>query len=149
MIILNDDFKDFIKAFNNAGVQYIIVGGYAVILHGYNRTTGDIDIWVKKAESNYQLIVRAFNDFKMPLFDMTLENFMTNPDMDVFTYGRPPVSIDIMTSVKGLDFNRSYERSNIVEVNGLMIRIIDHNDLLLSKKASNRPKDQDDIDHLT
>ena len=149
MLILNEDFRDFIKAFNKAEVEYVIVGGYAVILHGYNRTTGDIDIWVKKTEYNHSKIVQAFEDFKMPLFDMTLENFIKNPKMDVFTFGRPPVCIDIMTDVKGLTFDESFERSKLVEVDDLNIRIIDYNDLLLSKKTSNRPKDQDDIEHLT
>ena len=148
MVVLNRDFRDFIKAFNEADVEYMIVGGYAVIIHGYNRTTGDMDIWVKKTESNYRKIEEAFRIFRMSVFDMTLENFMKNPEMDVFSFGRPPVCIDIMTDVKGLSFDKTYPRSELVKVDGTDIRIIGHHDLIIAKKASNRPKDQDDIEHL-
>lgn len=54
---LNIDFKEFIQALNKHGIEYLLVGGYAVIYHGYNRTTGDIDIWVKKTEDNYRKLV--------------------------------------------------------------------------------------------
>ena len=76
--ILNPDFKDFLQELNNKNVEYILVGGYAVILHGYNRTTGDIDIWVNCTEKNYQNLLKAFFDFGMPVFDMTLDNFLGN-----------------------------------------------------------------------
>jgi len=58
--IFNDDFQDFLKALNEFQVEYILVGGYSVILHGYSRTTGDMDIWVKKTKENYLKIGRAF-----------------------------------------------------------------------------------------
>jgi len=61
--ILNADFKDFIKAFNNAGVDYVLLGGYAVIIHGHNRITGDMDLWVRQTEKNYNKIVKAFYEF--------------------------------------------------------------------------------------
>jgi len=88
--ILNPDFKDFIQAFNNNEVEYILVGGYAVIIHGYNRTTGDMDIWVNQTKDNYKKILRAFFEFGMPTFDMTEENFLNNEDFDVFSFGVPP-----------------------------------------------------------
>ena len=92
--IFNPDFRDFIHALNNNNVQYILVGGYAVILHGYSRTTGDMDIWVKQDDENYAKLVKAFHEFKMPLFDMTKENFLNNTNIDVFTFGQAPVCID-------------------------------------------------------
>lgn len=68
--IFNRDFQDFIQALNQASVRYVLVGGYAVILHGYNRTTGDLDIWVDRTESNFQKLSIAFASFGMPLFDI-------------------------------------------------------------------------------
>lgn len=59
--IFNQDFKDFISALNAAKVDYILVGGYSLILHGYNRTTGDLDIWVRKTEGNYKRLLNAFS----------------------------------------------------------------------------------------
>jgi predicted nucleotidyltransferase len=89
--IFNPDFQDFIRSLNEADVKYILVGGYAVILHGYHRNTGDLDIWVERSAENYHKLVRAFQLFGMPVFDMTLSNFLDNTDLDVFTFGRPPV----------------------------------------------------------
>src|ERR1700754_3219108 len=95
--IFNDDFRDFITALNNQQVEYILVGGYSVILHGYSRTTGDLDIWVNKTKENYIRLTRTFYEFGMSLFDMTEDNFLKNSEINVFSFGRPPVSIDIMT----------------------------------------------------
>ena len=75
--IFNDDFTDFINCFNKHRVDYILVGGMAVILNGYNRTTGDMDVWVKKSDENYDKILLAFHEFGMPVFDMVKENVLS------------------------------------------------------------------------
>jgi hypothetical protein len=74
--LFNTDFRDFLSALNKDNVRYLLVGGYSVILHGYARTTGDMDIWVERTKENYQCIKKAFNRFGMPVFDMTEENFL-------------------------------------------------------------------------
>lgn len=81
--IFNEDFIDFLNALNTAEVKYVLVGGYSVILHGYSRTTGDLDILVERTKENYHRIEQAFSIFKMPLFDMTEDNFLNNDAMDV------------------------------------------------------------------
>src|SRR5271156_2480526 len=95
--IFNDDFRDFLQSLNNNDVEYILVGGYAVILHGYRRPTGDLDIWVNQTKENYHKLVRAFNEFGLPVFDMTEQTFLNSEIADVFSFGRAPVSIDILT----------------------------------------------------
>lgn len=146
--IFNADFRDFIAALNNEQVKYILVGGYSVILHGYPRTTGDMDIWVERTEENYVKIKKAFHQFGMPVFDMTKENFISHPNWDVFTFGTPPVAIDLMVQLKGLDFNSAYEKAVLFEDDGLFIRTIHKNDLIIAKQSVNRPKDQDDLANL-
>jgi predicted nucleotidyltransferase len=146
--IFNQDFRDFIQELNGAGVKYILIGGYSVILHGYSRTTGDMDIWVDRTADNYKKIKFAFGKFGMPLFDMTEDNFLNHPTWDVFTYGTPPSSIDIMIRVKGLAFNDCFDRAVSFEEDGLKIKTIHINDLLETKKASGRAKDQNDIENL-
>lgn len=74
--LLNPDFQDFIKCFNRHKVRYVLVGGYADIYHGYNRSTGDLDIFVEATVANYNRIVQAFEEFKMPVFDMTQSTFL-------------------------------------------------------------------------
>lgn len=147
--IFNEDFKDFIKALNSCNVEYVLVGGYSVILHGYARTTGDMDIWVNRTLENYQRLLKAFAEFKMPLFDMTGENFLNHNEWDVFRFGRKPTRIDIMVKVKGLEFNNAFLKSKIYTIEKIKIRTVRLQDLIKSKKAAGRFKDLDDIEQLT
>lgn len=146
--ILNDDFQEFIRALNKAHVKYVLVGGYSVIYHGYPRTTGDLDIFVEVSKSNYKRICKAFSLFKMPVFDMTEENFLQNPLINVFSFGRPPVSVEVLKEISGLTFKQVYSRSVDTVIEGLPIKIIHLQDLILNKKASGRPKDINDISNL-
>jgi len=146
--IFNDDFRDFLTALNNQKVRYILVGGFSVILHGYSRTTGDMDIWVERTYENYLRLKKAFSEFGMPVFDMTEENFLSHPAWDVFTFGRPPVAIDIMISVKGLTFDECYNKSVIFEDDDLYIRTIHKDNLIEAKKSAGRSKDLDDLENI-
>jgi len=146
--IFNQDFRDFISALNQEDVRYILVGGYSVILHGYSRTTGDMDLWVERSSENYQKINRAFAVFGMPVFDMTEENFLSHPVWDVFTFGLPPVAIDIMVKLEGMDFSEAFTRSVFFEDDHLLIRTIHRNDLIAAKKLAGRAKDQNDLENL-
>lgn len=146
--IFNEDFRDFLAALNKYEVRYILVGGFAVILHGHSRTTGDMDIWVERTRDNYLLLKNAFLDFGMPVFDMTEENFLFHPVWDVFTFGIPPVAIDIMVNVKGLDFEDNFVQAVMFEDDELEIRVLHRNSLIQAKRNSNRPKDIDDIQNL-
>ena len=146
--ILNDDFTEFILALNASATEYILVGGYAVIFHGYNRTTGDLDIWVRPDSENYRRLKKAFEIFRMPLFDMTEDKFLNPADYDVFTFGRPPVQIEILTKVKGLNFEDAFRRASFLEYDGVMVKMIDMKDLIIAKKAAGRFKDQADLENL-
>jgi predicted nucleotidyltransferase len=146
--VLNRDFTEFIQALNKASVEYVLVGGYAVIFHGYQRTTGDLDVWINPTAENYMKLKRAFADFGMSLFDMTAEKFLDSEHYDVFTFGKPPVCIEILTAVKGLHFNDTYKNSSLIVFDGVEVRMIDIRDLIAAKKASNRFKDRDDVEHL-
>lgn len=147
--IFNSDFLDFIQCLNETDVEYLLVGGYATIIYGYNRTTGDMDIWVNRTKKNYARLKSAFTKFQMPIFDMTESTFLNDDSIDVYTFGRPPVTIDIIVKLKGLDFSdvwNSREEKKLDE--NLFVKVIHLNHLIMAKKASNRPKDQDDIQHL-
>jgi hypothetical protein len=147
--IFNPDFQDFIAALNTCEVSYMLVGGYSVILHGYQRTTGDMDIWVQPSVENYNLLKKAFALFGMSVFNMTAERFLNTAQYEVFTFGRPPVSIDILTEVKGLNFEVSFATSEWFEISdNLSVRALCLNDLLEAKRAAARPKDLDDIENL-
>ncbi len=146
--LFNPDFRDFLKELKKHNVEYILVGGYAVILHGYERVTADLDIWVKCTENNYNKLKEAFYSFGMPMFDMTLSNFLNVEKWDVFRFGRKPVAIDIMTKVKGLDFDKAIEAARFVNVDDIEVRLIHYHHLLAAKKEAGRAKDINDLENL-
>jgi predicted nucleotidyltransferase len=147
MNIFNDDFKDFILYLNQYEVEYIVVGGYAVIIRGYSRSTGDIDIWVNKTEENFINLQKVIKAFGLPEIAIKKEEFFSDT-FDVFTFGKPPYAIEIMTAVKGLDFTNTYNNSTIEQINETPIRIIHLHNLLEAKKAAGRNKDLNDIENL-
>jgi len=146
--IFHEDFRDFLNALNEAEVRYILVGGYSVVLHGYSRTTGDMDLWVERTSENYKRIIKAFQIFGMPLFDMTESNFLSHPIWDVFTFGTPPVAIDIMVKIEGLNFEDVFQKAVYFEDDDLKIRTINRNDLIVAKKIAGRAKDINDLENL-
>ena len=147
MNIFNDDFKDFILNLNQYEVEYIVVGGYAVIIRGYSRSTGDIDIWVNKTDENYIKLQKAIKAFGLPDIAVKKEEFFSE-NFDVFAFGKPPYAIEIMTAVKGLDFMSTYNNSTIEQINETPVRIIHLQNLLQAKKAAGRSKDLNDIENL-
>lgn len=127
----------------------MLVGGYAVILNGYRRTTGDMDVWINRTAPNHTKLVSAMHEFGLPTSEVNKYNFLENDDIDVFSYGVPPVSIDIMNKLKGVGFVEAFVKSKTIEDEGLLIRFIHTDQLIIAKKASGRFKDLDDIDKLT
>ena len=146
--LFNEHFRDFIKAINDNKVDYVLVGGMAVILHGYVRGTGDMDIWVSKTSANYKNLVKAFTQFGMPVFDMTEKAFL-GEEFDVWGIGVQPVRIEVMTAVKGLNFEETHKMAKTYDENDLEIRFIHLDHLIQAKKASGRFRDLDDIEQLT
>ncbi|UTA68006.1 MULTISPECIES: DUF6036 family nucleotidyltransferase [Emticicia] len=146
--IFNEDFRDFIQALNNHSVDYLLVGGYSVILHGYARTTGDLDLWVNRTADNYMKLVAAFDEFGLPVFDMTFNNFLDITKYDVFTFGRPPSSIEILTNLKGLTFDEAFANHILFKEENLQINLINYSDLIEAKKSAGRPRDLNDIEQL-
>jgi hypothetical protein len=147
--LFNPDFRDFLVALNQYEVEYILVGGYSVILHGYNRNTGDLDVWVRPTVANYRRLKAAFYTFGMPLFDMTEEKFLNTEEYDVFSFGIPPTAIDLMTSHKGLDFDAAFENAYFKDVDNFKVRLIDLDDLIHAKTFIGRSKDLNDVENLS
>jgi predicted nucleotidyltransferase len=146
--IFRKDFQDFIQSLNDTNVEYLLVGGYSVILHGYPRTTGDLDVWVNRTSDNYKKLANAFRLFGMPTFDMTEVKFLNDINCDVFSFGRPPLAIDIITDLKGLQFDEALAASKKIEIDDIEIQLIHYNHLIAAKKAAGRPKDWNDIENL-
>lgn len=106
-------------------------------------------IWVNRTKENYVKLSRAFAEFGLSVFEMTEEKFLDTDTADVFSYGRPPVSIDIITKLKGVNFDEAFAQAQTFNEEGLVIRFIHLNNLIQAKKAAGRHKDLDDIEKLT
>ena len=146
--IFNQDFRELIILLNSNEVEYLLVGGYAVILHGYIRTTGDLDLWLRRTEANYDKFLKAARLFGLPTTAFTKDKFLYDDSIDVFSFGRSPSGLDIMLDLKGMEFEESYRRSSMYETDGIEVRLIHYQDLLAAKKAAGRPKDLVDIIYL-
>jgi hypothetical protein len=144
--MLNPDFKDMLLALSEEKVEYLIVGAYAMAMHGYPRTTMDIDIWFLPTPENAEGVLRALERFGAPVFDLTREDLQSSDT--VFQIGLAPRRIDLMTSATGLDFAESYGRSVSIRLEGLELRIPCIEDLIANKRASGRTKDLADVEAL-
>lgn len=148
MDIFNPDFRDFINCLNKHHVQYMLVGGYAVILRGYSRSTGDMDIWVNKTAENFNLLTKAIKEFGLPVAAVPEHQFFSD-QYDVFSFGRPPYAIEILTALKGISlFEEAYQSSTNETVDDVTVRVIHLKHLIASKEAANRHKDKNDIENL-
>jgi len=145
--IFKSDFRDFLSALNRTNAEYLVVGGYAVIIHGYFRTTQDLDIWVNNTSDNYEKLKKSFSIFGMPMFDMTQEKFLSD-DCDVFSFGRSPLRIDLITKLKGLTFSDAFSKAIRQEIDDIEIKYLNLQDLITAKTASGRYRDLDDIEKL-
>lgn len=137
--ILNPDYRDMVECLVREGVDFMLVGGYAVALHGWPRTTFDIDFWIMANPENAKAVMRAITSFGAPLMGLTEADFY-RPGM-VFQIGTEPQRIDIISAVDGLDYADASLRAVTMNVDGLEIKVVSLDDLIVNKRASGRPKD--------
>jgi hypothetical protein len=144
---LSDDFRDFLTCLNEAGVEYLLVGGHAVAYHGYFRPTRDMDVWVRVSNENADRLVAAINAFFGASLDgLTREWFLDRKN--VTRFGAVPNLIEILPDVSGGKFEEAYQRRVEATVDGQPVKLICLQDLLANKKASARLKDLADIEQL-
>lgn len=141
--MLNRDFRDMLSALSDERVEFMLVGAYALAVHGYPRATGDMDIWIRASQQNARRVFRALKRFRAPLSDLTVEDLAT-PDI-VFQIGAAPRRIDILTSIDGVEFDDAWSNRKEIEVEGQKFGVIGRSDLLRNKKALGRPKDLADV----
>jgi predicted nucleotidyltransferase len=144
--VLNQDFKEFIQSLNDNQVRYLVIGGYAVALHGYPRYTKDIDIWVEMTPENAACMIQSLEQFGFAALDLRAEDFLT-PDQ-VIQLGYPPNHIDLITTPDGIDFATCYATYVEVEMDGTSVKFIDLENLRLNKRASGRLQDLADLENL-
>ncbi|MEO6406134.1 MAG: nucleotidyltransferase [Ferruginibacter sp.] len=143
---MNENFVDFIRLLNEHGVKYVLVGGWAVIFEGYSRTTGDMDFFIEREESNAEKIMNVVQQFMGSAIGFVKEDFLKEDN--VIMLGRTPFRIDILTTITGVSFNEAFKSSRIYSDGGIDIRCIHINELINNKKATGRLKDLADAEML-
>ncbi|MFH1673949.1 MAG: hypothetical protein ABIF87_11080 [Pseudomonadota bacterium] len=144
--MLNQDFKEFIQSLNDNNVRYLVVGGYAVALHGYPRYTKDLDVWIYLDQENAINIVKALDQFGFGSLKLHAEDFMVSGQ--TIQLGYPPCRIDLITSLEGVDFQQCYASKVQVTIDDVMVNFIDLKNLKKNKKATGRLQDLADLENL-
>ncbi|HLT87540.1 MAG TPA: nucleotidyltransferase [Sphingobacterium sp.] len=145
-MMFEQDFIDFVQLLNEHQVKYMVVGAYALSVHGRPRHTGDLDIWIKPDAENARKMVKVIADFGFAPLGLTEDDFLR--ENYVTQLGYPPLRIDILNAISGVDFDEAYDARLETEIDGLQISFISANDFIRNKQASGRAKDLGDIESL-
>jgi predicted nucleotidyltransferase len=140
------DFSEFLRSLNDHGVEYLVVGGYAVGYYGYPRATADIDLWVAIHPTNASRVVQAIRAFGFDRPELT-ETLLMKPDQ-IIRMGVPPFRIEVMTTISGVEFAECYAVRTVADVDGVTLSLIGLEHLKVNKRSAGRFKDLDDIEHL-
>ena len=143
---MDANYTDMLKCLNGAGVDYILVGGWAVNMYGYIRATVDLDIWILADMANAQRVYAALGEFGASIADVKPEDFAE--DGIIFQIGVAPCRIDIITRISGVAYADAVKRAVSKEIDGIAVKVISIEDLIANKKASGRTKDLADVEVL-
>lgn len=144
--MLNPDYHEILSAFSDEGVEYLIVGAYALAVHGVPRATGDIDLWIRRTEENTARVMRALESYGAGLDDFDEADFYV--DGFVLQIGMAPRRIDILTDIDAVTFAQAWERRVEVDIEGLVVYVLSREDQIVNKRAAGRPQDIADANRL-
>ena len=143
---MNQDFVELLRAFSDHNVRYLIVGAYALGVHGRPRATGDLDVWVDPTPANAARVMAALKLFGAPLGQVTESDF-GRPGV-VFQMGLPPVRIDVLTELSGLTFDEAWPGRIRAPFGPVTAEVIGRDAFIRNKRATGRLKDLGDIESL-
>ena len=143
---VSPDFKDLLSEFNARGVEYLIVGAYALAAHGHVRATGDLDVWIRADKANAARVLEALQAYGAPT-DAITEDDLSRPGT-VFQIGVPPFRIDVLTAIDGVDFAEAWASRFSTDYAGQKTPVLSVRHLIKNKRAVGRPQDLADLDWL-
>jgi hypothetical protein len=144
--MLNEDYKDMLSALAEEKAKFLLVGAYAMAVHGYPRATVDLDIWVMPSPDNAEAVMRALKRFGAPVQNLSTSDF-EGEDL-VLQIGVAPRRIDILTGVTGLSFEEAMAHSVEVDLEGMRVLVLSIDDLIRNKRATGRTKDLADAEAM-
>ena len=144
---LANDYKEFLRLLRAHGVEYLLIGGWAVGYHGYPRATYDLDVWIAISPANADRVVKALAEFGLDVPELSTDLFL-QPDK-IVRMGIEPVRIEVMTSISGVEFDDCYRERLETTINDVPVSLINLHDLKTNKEASGRLKDLADLEQLS
>jgi predicted nucleotidyltransferase len=144
---LNEDFKDLLKLFKSNKVRYLLIGGYAVIVHGHPRLTNDLDLVIGAELENVERCLKALREFGFGEGDVSPDMF--SKPKSIVRMGVEPVRIEILNFLEGVDFESAYERRELRPAEDIQFDVISLPDLIANKRTVGRDKDLLDVKELT
>lgn len=148
MNIFVDTHQKLLRALNTQQVSYLLVGGYAVVYHGYRRTTGDMDLWLEPTNENKVKLLKALKEFDFYEDDIKYIGTLDFTKHLAFNFWEEPERVDCLTYISNVAFNEAYQQKVVADIEGMMVPVIHYNHLVLSKISSDRLKDKADIEEL-
>lgn len=145
-MLTNPDFRELLKLFEKHNVRYLIVGGYAVMKYSEPRFTKDLDIFIATDQNNAVGVFSALKEFGAPLENLSIDDFAHKGYF--YQMGRPPLRIDIMMSIPGIEFDEAWKNREVVQIDDFKILFISRSDLIQAKEVSGRPQDNIDVEKL-
>lgn len=146
--VLNEDFRDVLRELSAAGAEFVLVGAYAMAVHGVPRATGDIDLLVRPTPVNAERVLQALIRFGAPVEAHGLTVADLAAPGTVYQLGLPPRRIDILTQISGVEFDEAWRTRITVELEGLEVAVIGREALAKNKRAAGRDKDRVDLNLL-
>jgi len=140
------DFRELLELFNSHGVEYLVVGAYALAFHGAPRNTGDIDLLVRIQTDNAQRILAALTAFGFGSLGLKNSDFLQAEQ--VVQLGAPPVRIDILTSLSGVSWEEAFAGRAAGHYGDVPIFFIGRSEYIKNKRATGRKKDAADVEAL-
>lgn len=142
---LPDDFRDFLVALADARAEFVLIGGWAVAVHGRPRATEDLDILVRATPENAERVYRALAAFGAPLAAHGVHRELFASEGYGYRFGVKPNLVEVLTTISGVGFDAAVADAPSVEIDGRRIPVIGRDALLRNKRAAARAKDLDDV----
>lgn len=142
------EFGHLLALLKKHNVEFMIVGGYAVIFHGYARTTTDIDIWLKPDNENRNKLISALKEFGINEQGQKQLEKLDFAGVHFFYFGEKPKRIDFLTRISGINYDEASQQMNHFSISGQSVPVIELHHLILSKMSTDRIQDKADVEML-
>lgn len=144
--MLNNDYKEMLQGLLKNKVKFLVIGAYAMGMHGYPRATGDLDLWIEPSLENSRNLYNALTEFGSPLDQINPETF--SKKKVVFQIGLAPRRIDMLTFIDGIEFDEAYKDKNEIKIDNINVPFLSKENIIKNKEATGREKDKLDVAYL-